>query len=85
MPSTLANIGDNSIAKLITMAVVAVTSAILARNLGAKVKWRLDRNIARQLVRFGLPLSLSGLLVFLVFNIDNFVIGSGSMPDSLQS
>jgi O-antigen/teichoic acid export membrane protein len=27
-------------------------------------------------LRFGLPLCLSGLLVFVVFNIDNFVIGS---------
>ena len=35
MPSTLANIGYNSIAKVLTMAVGVATSAILARNLGA--------------------------------------------------
>src|SRR5437870_4397542 len=35
MPSTLANIGYNSIAKVLTMVVGMLTSAILARNLGA--------------------------------------------------
>lgn len=39
-------------------------------------KWRLDRSVASELLRFGLPICFSGVLVFLVFNIDNFVIGS---------
>jgi O-antigen/teichoic acid export membrane protein len=54
-----------------------ITTALLLRMVrNVEVKWRVDRRIARELLHFGLPLSLAGLLVFLVFNIDNFVIGS---------
>jgi lipopolysaccharide exporter len=54
-----------------------ITTALLLRVVRpVRVKWRLDRGIGLQLLHFGLPLWLSGMLVFLVFNIDNFVIGS---------
>jgi O-antigen/teichoic acid export membrane protein len=41
-----------------------------------KAKLRVYRDNAKQLLLFGLPLWGSGLLVFAVFNLDNFVIGS---------
>jgi O-antigen/teichoic acid export membrane protein len=59
-----------------TLAGNLTTSVLLRVSRPAKAKWRLDPNTALQLLRFGLPLCLSGLLVFVVFNIDNFVIGS---------
>jgi lipopolysaccharide exporter len=54
-----------------------ITTSLLLRVVRpVGVRWHLDRNISLQLLHFGIPLWLSGLLVFLVFNIDNFVIGS---------
>jgi len=54
-----------------------LTTALLLRVVRPiKVKWWVDRGVGLQLLHFGLPLWFSGLLVFLVFNIDNFVIGS---------
>lgn len=41
-----------------------------------RIGW--DRGIARQLLSFGLPLFSSGLLTFLLFNVDNFMIGTVS-------
>jgi len=41
-----------------------------------KTKWRLDRDISFELMSYGVPLLGSGLLIFLLFNVDNFLIGS---------
>lgn len=55
----------------------SLTTALLLRLVRpVKVKWRLDRSVASQLLRFGVPVWFAGLLVFVVFNVDNFVIGS---------
>ena len=54
-----------------------ITTAVLLRVVRpARAHWRIDAAIARELLHFGLPLFFAGLLVFLVFNVDNFVIGS---------
>jgi PST family polysaccharide transporter len=41
-----------------------------------KVKWRINPKIGLELLRFGWPVWFSGLLIFTVFNVDNFVVGS---------
>jgi lipopolysaccharide exporter len=38
--------------------------------------WRWDTAVVKELVQFGMPVLGSNLLVFLVFNADNFVIGT---------
>lgn len=40
------------------------------------IRFHLDWTEAREYLRFGLPLFGSGLLYFLVFNVDNFVVGT---------
>ena len=53
------------------------TTAMLLRAVRpVKAKWRIYRGAAKELLHFGLPLWGSGLLVFAVFNIDNFAIGA---------
>jgi O-antigen/teichoic acid export membrane protein len=39
------------------------------------ISFCLDRNIAREMVSFGGYLFISGLFTFLIFNLDNFIIG----------
>lgn len=39
-------------------------------------RFRLDREAARELLRFGLPLMGSGLLAFVIFNLANFLISA---------
>jgi O-antigen/teichoic acid export membrane protein len=41
-----------------------------------RLRFRFDRNEARALLRFGLPLMGAGLLVFLIFNLANFLVGA---------
>jgi O-antigen/teichoic acid export membrane protein len=54
-----------------------LSNAVLLRIVRpCKIKWRLDPNIAFELLKYGTPLLGSGLLVFLTFNVDNFMIGS---------
>jgi O-antigen/teichoic acid export membrane protein len=52
------------------------TSVLLRAFRSVKARWEVDQTVGLELLRFGLPLCFSSLLVFLVFNIDNFVIGS---------
>jgi lipopolysaccharide exporter len=52
------------------------TSVLLRVFRSVRAKWRIDKTVGLELLHFGLPLCFSSLLVFLVFNIDNFVIGS---------
>jgi lipopolysaccharide exporter len=40
------------------------------------IRFQFDRTYAREYLRFGAPLLGSGVLVFLVFNMDNFLVGS---------
>jgi O-antigen/teichoic acid export membrane protein len=40
------------------------------------IRLQFDWTIAREYLRFGMPLLGSGILVFLVFNMDNFLVGS---------
>src|SRR6185437_13365279 len=40
------------------------------------IRFRFDRTIVREYLRFGVPLLGSGILIFLVLNMDNFLIGS---------
>lgn len=55
----------------------SLTTCLLLRVvLPGKAGWRINRAIALQLLRFGLPIFLSGLMVFAVFNIDKVMIGS---------
>lgn len=58
------------------LASFATNGALLrvVRPVGAK--WRIHPDIARDLLRFGLPFWFSALLMFVVFNIDNFFVGS---------
>lgn len=41
-----------------------------------KLQLQWDKEVARELLRFGVPLFSSGLLVFAVFNADNLVVGA---------
>ena len=41
-----------------------------------RLRFRFEREEARQLLRFGLPLMGSGLLAFLIFNLANFLISA---------
>lgn len=59
-----------------TLTGTLTTVLLLKVVLPSKVAWRIDRGIALQLFSFGLPLWLSGLMVFAAFNIDKVVIGS---------
>jgi O-antigen/teichoic acid export membrane protein len=43
-----------------------------------KLEFQWDKAIARELLRFGVPLFSSGLLVFALFNADNFIVGAVS-------
>jgi O-antigen/teichoic acid export membrane protein len=40
-----------------------------------RISFGFDRSVALRLLRFGLPLAGSGLVVFLVGNVDNFIVG----------
>jgi O-antigen/teichoic acid export membrane protein len=41
-----------------------------------RIRFLVDTSIARQLFKFGGSLSLTGLLVFAIFNTDNFIVGA---------
>lgn len=43
-----------------------------------KLQFQFDKAIARELLRFGVPLFSSGLLGFVLFNADNFIVGAVS-------
>jgi O-antigen/teichoic acid export membrane protein len=43
-----------------------------------KLEFQWDKGVARELLRFGVPLFASGLLVFVLFNADNFIVGAVS-------
>ena len=54
-----------------------LTSAIaiqLARKM--RIRFQFDWTVAREYLRFGVPLLGSGILVFLLMNMDNFLVGS---------
>jgi O-antigen/teichoic acid export membrane protein len=53
-----------------------VGSVLLRRARPVPFKWGIDREEARRLVGFGLPLTAAGLVVFVTFNADNFVVGA---------
>lgn len=55
-----------------------VSAIMLSRFRPVPVRLHLDRKRAREFVDFGGYLFLSSLLVFLIFNLDNFIIGSVS-------
>jgi PST family polysaccharide transporter len=41
-----------------------------------RINFHFDREVAREYLRFGTPLLAGGLLVFLIFNMDNFIVGN---------
>jgi O-antigen/teichoic acid export membrane protein len=41
-----------------------------------RLKFAIDLGIAKQYLRFGMPVFLTGLLSFAIFNMDNFVVGA---------
>ncbi|HXU21686.1 MAG TPA: oligosaccharide flippase family protein [Verrucomicrobiae bacterium] len=53
---------------------VSVTAIQFVRKIPFAVSF--DRADAREYLRFGLPLLASGVLVFLIFNLDNLLVGS---------
>jgi O-antigen/teichoic acid export membrane protein len=54
-----------------------LVSAILLRQFcPQRAPWRFDRTLARGMLSFGLPLWGSGILTFIVFNTDTFLIGT---------
>ena len=59
-----------------TLASNIVAVIVVARFRPVKLKLVFDKEIALELVRFGGNLFLSGMIVFLLFNADNFVVGS---------
>lgn len=40
------------------------------------MRFGFDRKVAREYLRFGLPLFGSGVLIFIIFNLDNFLVGA---------
>lgn len=58
----------------------ATTAMIVALNIlkPIKIKFAFDRVAARQFMNYGTSLSLTGFVVFMIFNIDNFIIGAVS-------
>jgi len=56
----------------------ATTAMIVALNFlkPVKIKFTFDRAIARQFMNYGTSLSLAGFVIFTIFNVDNFIIGS---------
>ncbi len=43
-----------------------------------KLEFQWDKGMARELLRFGVPLFSSGLAIFVLFNADNFIVGAVS-------
>ena len=41
-----------------------------------RIRFQFDRTVAREYLRFGTPLLGGGILIFLVLNMDNFLVGS---------
>lgn len=56
----------------------ATAAMIVALNFmkPVRIRFAFDRAVMRQLMNFGTSLSLAGFLVFTIFNVDNFIIGS---------
>jgi O-antigen/teichoic acid export membrane protein len=48
-----------------------------------KIMFRLDKQIAGELIGYGYKVLLAGLVTFAVFNLDNFVVGAVSGPSVL--
>jgi O-antigen/teichoic acid export membrane protein len=59
-----------------TIAGTVTTAALLRSARPISVGFGLDRSRVKELLNFGIPLTITGLLIFVVFNVDNFVIGS---------
>jgi O-antigen/teichoic acid export membrane protein len=47
------------------------------------IRFQFDKSVAREYLRFGLPMLGGGVLIFLVFNMDNFLVGSRMGPAKL--
>lgn len=43
-----------------------------------RLRFQLEKTVARELLRFGFPMFSSGLLIFALFNVDNFIVGAVS-------
>ena len=59
-----------------TLGTTIVTAIMMNSLKPVKIRFSLDRAKAREYLRFGGNLFLSGLLVFFVFNADNLIIGT---------
>ncbi len=59
-----------------TLAATLTTSLLLNIVHPVKARWRIHRDVANRLLKFGLPLVATGILIFMVFNMDKFIIGS---------
>jgi O-antigen/teichoic acid export membrane protein len=59
-----------------TLASGLVSAVLLRMVRPCKIRWRLDREISLELLKYGAPLLGMSVLVFSLFNIDNFMIGS---------
>lgn len=54
-----------------------LTGAVAIQLAGkVRIRFQFDWDVAREYLRFGVPLLGSGILVFLIFNMDNFLVGS---------
>jgi O-antigen/teichoic acid export membrane protein len=54
----------------------ATTNCLLQVLCSNRFRWGIDYRIARELIAQGLPITLSGLMAFVVLNVDNFYIGT---------
>jgi O-antigen/teichoic acid export membrane protein len=63
---------------LVIANLIATVAMIMTLNILKPTKIRLiyDKQIAKELMRYGSSLSLSGLIVFAMFNVDNFLVGT---------
>jgi lipopolysaccharide exporter len=56
----------------------ATTAMVVALNFlkPVKIKFAFDKDAARQFMNYGTSLTLSGFVIFTMFNVDNFIIGA---------
>ncbi|HEX8950168.1 MAG TPA: lipopolysaccharide biosynthesis protein [Dissulfurispiraceae bacterium] len=54
----------------------AVTAVLVNLLCPVGIRFRFDKPAAREYLSFGSPIFLTGLLVYLIFNADNFIIGA---------
>lgn len=64
---------------------LATTAMVVALNVlkPIKIKFMFDKTIAKELMGYGTSLSLTTFTIFLLFNVDNFIIGSVNGSSSL--